>query len=271
MYRIVESYSEGKCPDIPSEDALVVTDGFVAVIDGATAKTNFRFPGDETPGHYAARKISEALKDLPIDTDAYTCAYTLNKVLRADLPPESRPIASLVVYSDVRKEVWQIGDCQWAEIDSDGTFTVHRNDKLIDSQLAHWRSVMLQSMLSRNVITHEMIVEQDPARKIIQPFITRQVRYQNAIGSPLCFGVIDGTHTPDEYIHIYNIQETTRAIILASDGYHNLCPTLAISEHQLKDNLRQDPLCISCNPQTKGIRTGCTSFDDRTFIKIYIL
>lgn len=271
MYKIVESYSESKCPGIPSEDALVVTDNFVAVIDGATAKTDFRFPDNETPGHYAARKISEAFKDLPNDTDAYTCAYILNKVLRTDLPTASRPIASLVVYSDFRKEVWQIGDCQWAEIDSDGTFTIHRNDKLIDSQLAHWRSVMLHSMLSRNVVTPAMILEQDPARKIIQPFITRQVRYQNAIGSPLCFGVIDGTSTPDEYIHIYNIKETSKTLILATDGYHHLCPTLGLSEDQLKDSLKQDPLCISRNLQTKGIRSGCTSFDDRTFIKIDIL
>lgn len=271
MFKITESYSIGKSAVTPNEDAMTDTDSFVAVIDGATPKTSFRFPDNETPGHFAARIIASTIKDLPHDIDAYTCTRILNESIHTDLSPSDRPIASVVIYSDFRKEVWQIGDCQWAEVDTQGCFTIHRNDKLIDSQLAHWRSVILQSMLSRNVVTPAMILENDPARKIIQPFITRQVRYQNTTGSHLCFGVIDGTSTPDEYIHIYNIKEASRTLILATDGYHHLCPTLDLSEDQLKDSLKQDPLCISRNPQTKGIRSGCTSFDDRTFIKIDIL
>lgn len=271
MFNIIESHSIGKDPNLPSEDKVVVTDSFVSVIDGATPKTAFRFPNHETPGHYAARILATAIKELPIDVDAYTCARILNEAIHTDLPPADSPIASVVIYSDFRKEVWQIGDCQWASMNVNDNFTTHRNDKQIDRQLANWRSVMLQSMIARNVITPEQALVSDPARKIIQPFITRQVRYQNTTGSPLCFGVIDGTQTPDEYIHIYNIGEQTRAIILASDGYPYLCPTLAQSEEQLKEVLQQDSLCISRNPQTKGIRSGCTSFDDRTFIKIDIL
>lgn len=271
MYRIVEYYSEGKGYNIPNEDILVVTDTFVVVVDGATPKTDFRFPDNETPGHYASRKIADAIKVLPFDVDAYTCARILNEAIRTDLEPASRPIASVVIYSDYRKEVWQIGDCQWASINNNGDIAIHRNDKLIDKQLANWRSIMLRSMLARNVITPEQALANDPARKIIQPFITRQVQYQNTIGLPLCFGVIDGTQTPNQYIHIYNIGDTIRTIILASDGYPTLLPTLAQSEERLMQILKQDPLCITCNPQTKGIRSGCTSFDDRTFIKIDIL
>lgn len=271
MFNVIESHSIGKNPEVPSEDEIVVTESFVAVIDGATPKTNFRLPDNETPGHYAARTIASAIKVLPIDVDAYTCARKLNEAIRTDLEPASRPIASVVIYSDYRNEIWQIGDCQWASAHGDGDVVIHRNDKLIDNQLAHWRSVMLQSMIARNVITHEQALIQDPARKIIQPFITRQVRYQNTTGSPLCFGVIDGTQTPDEFIHIYNIGDAIKTLILASDGYPHLCPTLTQSEEQLMEVLRQDPLCITCNPQTKGIRNGCISFDDRTFIKINIL
>lgn len=271
MYRVVESYSIGKSYYKANEDAFVVTDGFAAVIDGATPKTDFRFPGDETPGHYAARIIATAIWELPFDIDAHTCVRTLNEAIRTDLEPASRPIASVVIYSDYRKEIWQIGDCQWASADNDGNVVVHRNDKLIDKQLALWRCKILQSMLARKVITPEHVYDQDPARKIIQPFITRQVRYQNTTGSPLCFGVIDGTCTPDEYIHIYNIEDTTQTIILASDGYTDLCPTIEGTERHHRYILQHDPLCIYRNPQTKGILKGCTSFDDRTFIKLVIL
>lgn len=270
MYKVVESYSVGKSSYKASEDALVVTGSFVAVIDGATPKTDYRFPADETPGHYAARIIASMIREMPFDTDAYTCVRLLNEAIRTDLEPANHPIASVVIYSDHRKEIWQIGDCQWASVHGDGDVVIHRNDKLIDNQLAHWRSVMLQSMIARKEITHEQALIQDPARKIIQPFITRQVRYQNTTGSPLCFGVIDGTQTPDEFIHIYNIGDAIKTLILASDGYPHLCPTLTQSEEQLMEVLRQDPLCITCNPQTKGIRNGCISFDDRTFIKINI-
>lgn len=270
MYNIIESYTEGKSPTVPNEDALVATDSFVAVIDGATPKTSFRFPDNETPGHYAARIIASTIKGLPYDLDAYTCTRVLNEALHTDLPPSDRPIASVVIYSVHRKEVWQIGDCQWASVNADGGLSVHRNDKLIDRQLSRWRSMMLQSMLQREVLSANEVMTLDPARKIIQPFITRQVRYQNTTGNPLSFGVIDGTTTPGEHIHIYNNVGDAKELILASDGYPTIAPTLSECEHLLAEVLKNDPLCIYTNPQTKGIKSGNTSFDDRTLIRIDI-
>lgn len=270
--RVLESHSIGKSLTVPSEDANIICDHYAAVIDGATPKTSFRFPDGETPGHYAARILSEAILQLPYNIDAYTCTRILNEAISSSLgssfiSPSSRPIASVVIYSAFRNEIWQVGDCQWAEV-KDGEIITHRNDKLIDSQLSHWRSAILRSMIDRGIISHSQIQKLDPARQIIQPFITRQVQYQNTIGPTLCYGVIDGTNTPDEYIHLYNIMEDVQEIILASDGYPLLSPTLAESEKQLLKVLHEDPLCITLNPQTKGLQCGNISFDDRTFLKI---
>jgi len=48
--KVIEQYTEGKSTTVPSEDAAVVNAFYAAVIDGATPKTAFRYPGGETPG-----------------------------------------------------------------------------------------------------------------------------------------------------------------------------------------------------------------------------
>ena len=46
--KIIESKTEGKAPWRLSEDSLVVTSDFIAVIDGVTPKSNFTYEGKST-------------------------------------------------------------------------------------------------------------------------------------------------------------------------------------------------------------------------------
>ena len=57
-------------------------------------------------------------------------------------------------------------------------------------------------------------------------------------------------------------------IVLASDGYPRLMPTLRESEKELECLLAEDPLCIGDNIATKGLKVGQKSFDDRSYIRL---
>ncbi len=55
-------------------------------------------------------------------------------------------------------------------------------------------------------------------------------------------------------------------VVLASDGYPAICPTLDESEKELKRILDSDPLAICENIQTKMMVKGNLSFDDRAYL-----
>ena len=56
-------------------------------------------------------------------------------------------------------------------------------------------------------------------------------------------------------------------VVLASDGYPFLKPTLAASEAALAEQIANDPQNIHSFIATKGIVEGNKSFDDRTYIR----
>lgn len=270
--KIIEQYTEGKSATVPSEDAAVVSAFYAAVIDGATPKTNFRYPGGETPGHLAARLLSEAIHSMPADLDAEGCVARLTKVLHQDnVAPSNRPIASLVVYSETRREVWMIGDCQFGYIDGKNFFRTVTNTKLIDKCLSEWRRDIILSYLSRGVMTADEIAANDPGRRIIQPIITHQVRYQNAkTQNPFNYTMLDGEPVPMDYIKVYRLPADVHQLVLATDGYPVLMQNLEESEKELHRLLQEDPLCIGPLLATKGVQPGYHSNDDRTYLRLEI-
>ena len=59
-------------------------------------------------------------------------------------------------------------------------------------------------------------------------------------------------------------------VVLASDGYPFLKPTLAESEAALLHLIAHDPQCIHDFIATKGLVAGNKSFDDRTYIRFRV-
>ena len=246
------------------EDAYVLTDNYIAVFDGATPKTAFRFPDGRTPGQVAATTLAETIKRLPAECTAREAIDRLSGALANALQGHSGE-ASGVIFSRWRREIWSVGDCQFALLHRDGRLERHRTEKAIDRILADWRASIIGSYLSRGLMTSAEILANDPGRRIIQPFITRQTRYQNRTGE-LGFGVFDGGHIPDEFIETWSIGQDVETVILASDGYPELHATLEETEAALHRMLQSDPMCINVLRGTKGIRPGCTAHDDRTYV-----
>lgn len=68
-------------------------------------------------------------------------------------------------------------------------------------------------------------------------------------------------------VKVIPVEDHGAEIVLASDGYPFLRPTLQESEAALRKLLAQDPYCIRSFVATKGTMLGNRSFDDRAYVR----
>ena len=277
--KIIESNIIGKKSQEACEDGLVMTDDFIAVIDGSTSKTPKHLSPDMKNGRYAMMLISEYIQqemkaDATVDEfcEGIT-AYIYNKVYeklgveeRLKEHPEERLTASAILYSRTRNEVWMVGDCQ-AIIDG----KLYENGKPYEEKIARKRVELIAQGLSPA-----------EARKQIEPLLIKAM----LSGQNQTYTVIDGFPVYREGVKIVALkmkpasssietyfQEQPKPVlspnevVLASDGYPFLMQTLAASEAALAEQIANDPQNIRSFIATKGIVEGNKSFDDRTYIR----
>ena len=286
--KIIESSIIGKKSPEACEDGMVVTDDFIAVIDGSTSKTPKHLNPDMKNGRYAMMLISEYIRE-ELKTDASVdefcqgvTAYIYNKVYeklgveeRLKEHPEERLTASAILYSRTRNEVWMVGDCQ-AIIDG----KLYENGKPYEEKIARKRVELIAQGLSPA-----------EARKQIEPLLIKAM----LSGQNQTYTVIDGFPVYREGVKVVSVSDSSSVqdsvpasdsvpcsdsasasgtisvssseIVLASDGYPFLEPTLAASEAALAEQIANDPQNIRSFIATKGIVEGNKSFDDRTYIR----
>ena len=90
---------------------------------------------------------------------------------------------------------------------------------------------------------------------------------QNSVSSSDSCSVQDTVSCSDSASASDTIPSSSSEIVLASDGYPFLKPTLAASEAALAEQIANDPQNIHSFIATKGIVEGNKSFDDRTYIR----
>ena len=277
--KIIESSIIGKKSPEACEDGMVVTDDFIAVIDGSTSKTPKHLNPDVKNGRYAMMLISEYIRE-ELKTDASVdefcqgvTAYIYNKVYeklgveeRLKEHPEERLTASAILYSRTRNEVWMVGDCQAIIAGK-----LYENGKPYEEKIARKRVELIAQGLSPA-----------EARKQIEPLLIKAM----LSGQNQTYTVIDGFPVYREGVKIVALkmkpasssietyfQEQPKPVlspnevVLASDGYPFLMPTLAASEAALAEQIANDPQNIRSFIATKGIVEGNKSFDDRTYIR----
>ena len=271
---IVEQLVEAKSRDgRESEDAIFFSPAYAAVIDGATDKTGRPFAG--LPGGlFAARSILRTIARLDpgLDIRAFVDGLAqglLQDIARAapgfDPRAEDGPSASLVVYSPRRREVWRVGDASWA---ADGA--VHLGDSPVDRATSSARAAFLRARLIQGVPV-ERLRAQDDGRALIRPLLDMQHAFRNvdAPDEPFGYGAIDGRPVPQRYLEKWEVPDA-REIILASDGYPALFPSLMQTEEHLRAELERDPLRIGRSASTKGVAPGAVSFDDRAYLRLAV-
>ena len=289
--KIIESSIIGKKSQEACEDGMVVTDDFIAVIDGSTSKTPKHLNPDMKNGRYAMMLISEYIRE-ELKADASVddfcqgvTAYIYNKVYeklgveeRLQEHPEERLTASAILYSRTRNEVWMVGDCQ-AIIDG----KLYENGKPYEQEIARKRVELIEQGLSPA-----------EARKQIEPLLIEAM----LSGQNQTYTVIDGFPIYREGVKVVSVSDScsvqdsvpasdsvpcsdsvsasgtifvsSSEIVLASDGYPFLEPTLAASEVALAEQIANDPQNIHSFIATKGIVEGNKSFDDRTYIRFSV-
>jgi hypothetical protein len=270
---LIEIFQQGKQNNEDlCEDMYVFNNQFVAVIDGATNIWD-RVIGNQSPGRFAAEMIKQSIER--IENERCTLEELIEYINR-DLQQAYQgkgileeiqqnrtlaPTASLVVYSHYYQEIWQIGDCQTM---IDGELFV--NEKELDSITANARSLFLEAELKKGKTVEDLLVE-DSGWEYIKPLIQQQYFLQNDPESQYGFEVIDGFEVAISKVKKIKVPSKTKEIVLASDGYPYLKPTLQESEDGLKGLLATDPLCFQQYKCTKGLRKGNVSFDDRLYIR----
>ena len=255
---ITEHFICGKHTADDCEDGIVVSNDFAAVIDGSTSKTPTRLDPSMKNGRFAMLLISEYIKQMLADyTMSDFCqgitlriAEEYNKRSIAERMaehPEERLTASAIIYSKSRKEVWMAGDCQ-AIIDG----TYYDNSKPYEQEIAMQRATLIKNGMSPK-----------DARRTIEPQLIKAMLE----GQNRQYAVIDGTPI---YMHGTRIVKASNSVVLASDGYPTLLPTLKECEEALVQHLANDPQNIGDFVATKGLVEGNVSFDDRAYLKLTV-
>lgn len=117
----------------------------------------------------------------------------------------------------------------------------------------------------------ESLLRDDRGREVIDYLIRCQRRFQNRgeLG-PYDYYVLDGFLLANAPVRIHHLPRGASTVILASDGYPKLLPTLAESEEALQEFLGRDPLLFRDLKSTKGAYPGNRSFDDRVYVKAVV-
>lgn len=304
--KIIESCIIGKKSPEACEDGMVVTDDFIAVIDGSTSKTPKHLNPDMKNGRYAMMLISEYIRE-ELKADASVddfcqgvTAYIYNKVYeklgveeRLKEHPEERLTASAILYSRTRNEVWMVGDCQ-AIIDG----KLYENGKPYEQEIARKRVELIEQGLSpaearkqiESLLIKAMLSGQNQTYTVIDGFpiyregvkvvsVSDSSSVQGSVSSSDSSSVQDSVSSSDSCSvqdpvscsgspsASDTIPSSSSEIVLASDGYPFLKSTLAASEAALAEQIANDPQNIHSFIATKGIVEGNKSFDDRTYIR----
>ncbi|PLS26325.1 hypothetical protein [Bifidobacterium parmae] len=280
--RIIERFCRGKHADQSlNEDGLVVTEDYAAVVDGVTGKS-VRHLWKPSGGVVAKDLLASAVAGLPRDASMREAQRALDGVLRSEyarfvaahggvssrvfeVEPWERLQANVVVYSVFRREVWLFGDCQ-VMVDGVQTPTLKRVDEL----LGELRSFAARALALRaeDAEREDAPVSADSARDMIMPFLRLQSEFANRRGEYGYF-VFDGFTDPGYPVRVVPVEPGTE-VVLASDGYPLLRPTLAGSEAELERLRREDPRLIGEYRSTKGFTAGLESFDDRTYLRFVV-
>ena len=292
--KIIESCIIGKKSPEACEDGMVVTDDFIAVIDGSTSKTPKHLNPDMKNGRYAMMLISEYIRE-ELKTDASVdefcqgvTAYIYNKVYeklgveeRLKEHPEERLTASAILYSRTRNEVWMVGDCQAIIAGK-----LYENGKPYEEKIARKRVELIAQGLSpaearkqiEPLLVEAMLSGQNQTYTVIDGFpiyregvkvvsVSDSSSVQDSVPASDSCSVQDPVSCSGSASASDTIPSSSSEIVLASDGYPFLKPTLAASEAALAEQIANDPQNIHSFIATKGIVEGNKSFDDRTYIR----
>lgn len=268
--KVLEQFTAGKKGDSAQcEDVIFVSDDFACVSDGSSI-------GPAINGKPSGRLISDAivegLSQVPADADMPTATRIINAHIRNVFGYESseaimalgkRPSASVIIFSNIRRELWAYGDTL-------AMFDGYKPDltKQIDHVATAVRCTAVRALLAQGKTVEELIANGEDFEAVKPLLDLQQPSFLNRNDVPVYgYANLDGGDQVIELVNVISICDA-KSLVLASDGYIDIHPTLAECEAELADVLQHDPLMYDIAPQVKGMRTGLESFDDRAYLSL---
>ena len=193
--------------------------------------------------------------------------YKKSMLQRLTEHPEDRLTCSVVVFSRLCREIWMIGDCQCliSPLTSHDSPLYYDNPKPYETELAAMRAKEVCRQLADGK-TIDDLCRNDTARPVIIPRMIETMRNQN-----ITYSVVDGFAIDKRHVRTITLDFQPYEIVLASDGYPFLHPTLEESEAALQHQRSVDPLNIGPQFQaTKAFHPDFNSFDDRAYIRFKV-
>ncbi len=263
--KIIEQFIKGKSVDQSlCEDMIFCNDAFVVVADGVTPKGSQLFNG-ESGGRAAARAVCDAVSGFRSDIDVYEAVELMTKSVRGlydEGECEYGAAAGVIIYNRHRNEIWSIGDCQCI-INGEK----HLHEKAVDRIVSDMRALVLEIARLEGAMDEELMAR-DIGREFVLPILKKQSIFANGSGR-FSYGVINGRAVFEKDIVVHKVKAGDM-VVLASDGYPELCESLAESEEKLQLQLKNNPLCDGDYRSTKGLQKNSTSFDDRSYVRFIV-
>ena len=245
--KVIEKFWKGKFNNEElCEDGICVTDDFIAVIDGVSSQSHFKYENKKL-GKIICDILLEAIPKLDNEFDCYQSIdflndYVLEFYKKHDIfekisdDSANQPSASVIIYSKKHNQIWLIGDCMALYGDN-----ILENKLEVDELYTKIRIMTIEYFLSTGY-TEEQLLEEDIARKFVQNLSKRQPYIRNKI---------------------YNSKYD-------SDGYRKPFATLKEAEENLKYIKEVDPLCYKEFAYERGFYKNQESYDDRSYIRFKI-
>jgi len=263
-YRVIEQSCIPRNDRRPNEDAIVTTEWFAAIIDGATPKGVSDL--EQRSGVDAATAVADTVQQLAPDADLEHFLLAATDRLgglcaRRDAWPAGTPAASALILSVRRREVWAVGD-GWVGIGAD----LHHLTHALEHRLSDVRAARLTAALLEGASV-ETLRADDIGRAAIEPVLSQEWRFRNRQDVEWGFAMLDGTLPPIEMCRRFTLGNDAIEVRLASDGYPAIADDLAGTEALLRESISLDPLMITSFRATKGVAPAANSFDDRSFLR----
>lgn len=265
-YSLLEMSIIAKDDTARCEDAVVLTDTHIAVIDGMTASLGNDSTNSEPPGRIAATRLAAATLRLPADATAQKAVQTFTAALKADSRKHHDVLfgASISCLSVCRREIWRIGDCHLRIGEAE-----HFGDKAVDQANASYRAAINHAALAAGATVDDLRAH-DPGRLATRPLIDAQRRLANYTGT-YGYGVLNGTAVPEQFIETFPLDDDPVEVTLMSDGYPSFGHDLSDAETRLRGALERDPACIGeLVRMAKNWRPGSNGPDDRSYVRLHV-
>lgn len=263
------------------EDLIIITDDYIAIIDGATDVTGWRSDKGEPGGRVIPKIVEAAFTKIPSHSNAFEVINFITKQISEEWEqqenkgfpvPKNKPTASITIYSKNRNEIWQVGDVGFRTLTeksealaiSDG-----QPEKLIERLYTEVRKNFIENLLDSG-LTEQQALNRDEINDPHWDIIRTEFVFVNNENSEFGYAVLNGEPVPEKFIKVFKVPNDTKQIVIATDGYTFIGVTLHLTKDYLNAALQRDPLCIKELKQAKSVKKGNVSFDDSSYIRFEI-